>query len=101
MNSCNRNPDHRSELPRAQGCFLGQLAGYVLGKLQSPEDIYRSYPDGEWELAVTEMCPLSQLLFTIQYIACNYSLLRPPSASRKVSATCAIYRCFFKILSRN
>ncbi|WP_153306362.1 ADP-ribosylglycohydrolase family protein [Desulfopila sp. IMCC35006] len=42
MNSCSRNPDHRSELSRAQSYLLGQLAGDALGSLiecQSPEDI--------------------------------------------------------------
>jgi ADP-ribosyl-[dinitrogen reductase] hydrolase len=39
---------------RAEGCFLGQLAGDSLGSLvefQSPEQIRRKYPDGVRELA--------------------------------------------------
>jgi ADP-ribosyl-[dinitrogen reductase] hydrolase len=39
---------------RAQGCLLGQLAGDALGSLvefQSPDEIWRSYPDGVRELA--------------------------------------------------
>ena len=42
MDSCSRNPDHRSRLSRAQGCPLG--AEDALGSLfefQSPEDIHR------------------------------------------------------------
>ncbi len=41
-------------LSRAQGCLLGQLAGDALGSLvefQTPEEIYRRYPNGVRELA--------------------------------------------------
>jgi ADP-ribosylglycohydrolase len=54
MTNKRRNPDLRSELSRAQGCLLGQLAGDALGSLvefQPPEEIRRSYPDGVRELA--------------------------------------------------
>ncbi|SNX61240.1 ADP-ribosylglycohydrolase [Nitrosomonas ureae] len=54
MNSCSKNTDHRSELSRAQGCFLGQLLGDGLGSLvefQSPEEPRCSYPNGVRELA--------------------------------------------------
>ena len=54
MKSWSRNTVHRSELSRAQGCLLGQLAGDALGSLvefQSPEQIRRNYPDGVRELA--------------------------------------------------
>lgn len=53
MNSCS-NPDNRSELFRAQGCFLGQLLGDALGSLiefQSPEETRCSYPGDVRELA--------------------------------------------------
>jgi len=42
MNSCNSKPDRRSEMSRAQGSLLGQLAGDALGSLvefQSTEKI--------------------------------------------------------------
>ncbi len=42
----NINNDH---LKRAQGCFLGQLAGDALGSLvefQTPEQIIADYPNG-------------------------------------------------------
>jgi len=42
------------QLSRAQGCWLGQLAGDSLGSLvefRSPADIRRQYPDGVRELA--------------------------------------------------
>lgn len=54
MNSCSSNPDRRSEISRARGCLLGQLAGDALGSLvefQSPEQIRRDYPGGVRELA--------------------------------------------------
>lgn len=53
MNSCS-NPDNRSELFRAQGCFFGQLLGDALGSLiefQSPEETRCSYPGDVRELA--------------------------------------------------
>ena len=40
-------------ISRAQGCFLGQLAGDALGSLvefQTPEQIRQKYPDGVREL---------------------------------------------------
>ena len=46
--------DKQQVLERAQGCFLGQLAGDSLGSLvefQSPEEIRALYPDGVRELA--------------------------------------------------
>ena len=49
MNSCSRNPDHRPRLSRDPGCLLGQLAGDALDSLvefQSPEEIFRNYPEG-------------------------------------------------------
>ena len=54
MNSYSSNPDRRSEISRAQGCLLGQLAGDALGSLvefQSPEQIRRDYPGGVREMA--------------------------------------------------
>lgn len=42
------------KISRAQGCFLGQLAGDALGSLvefQSPDDIRRAYPNSVRELA--------------------------------------------------
>ncbi len=42
------------QLSRAQGCWLGQLAGDALGSLvefRSPDDIRRQYPDGVRALA--------------------------------------------------
>lgn len=54
MNSCSNNPDRRSEISRAQGCLLGQLAGDALCslvELKSPEEICRNYPNGVRELA--------------------------------------------------
>ncbi len=41
-------------LERAQGCLLGQLAGDALGSLvefQTPDEIWRQYPDGVRDLA--------------------------------------------------
>jgi len=54
MDSYNKNTDYQTDLSRAQGCLLGQLAGDALGSLvefQSPDEIRRSYPDGIRELA--------------------------------------------------
>lgn len=44
----------KTNISRAQGCLLGQLAGDALGSLvefQCPDEIRRSYPDGVRELA--------------------------------------------------
>lgn len=54
MNSCSSNPDYRSQISRAQGCLLGQLARDALGSLvefQSPEEICCNYPNDARELA--------------------------------------------------
>ena len=48
------NQGVKSQVLRAQGCLIGQLAGDALGSLvefQSPEEIRRQYPDGVWDLA--------------------------------------------------
>ena len=40
-------------ISRAQGCFIGQLAGDALGSLvefESPEEIRQKYPDGIWDM---------------------------------------------------
>jgi ADP-ribosylglycohydrolase len=48
-------PDSLSaKISRAQGCFLGQLAGDALGSLvefQSADEIRRTYPNSVRELA--------------------------------------------------
>ncbi len=54
MTTINPDSDFHAVLSRAQGCFLGQLAGDSLGSLvefQSPEKIRRRYPAGVRELA--------------------------------------------------
>ena len=46
--------DQSERLSRAQGCLIGQLAGDALGSLvefQSPEQIWRQYPDGIRDMA--------------------------------------------------
>ena len=54
MNSCSRKPNLGTQVAsRAQGCFLGQLAGDALGSLvefQTPEQIRQAYPNGVQEL---------------------------------------------------